>query len=362
MIQVKNITKDFGTGPILENVSLEVKKGESVVIIGGSGCGKSTLLRCINRLVTPESGEILIDGENILAKGADVDKLRRKMGMVYQSFNLFSHLNVLENIILAPMKVAGVPREQAVAEAKELLRRVGMSGREYTLPSALSGGQKQRVAIARTLAMHPELILFDEPTSALDPTMVDEVESVIRDLVQEGMTSVIVTHEMRFARNIASRVVFLAERGVYEQGTPEEVFDHAARPLTQRFLYRTRMFESTGLTEDRLDLPTLATGMRATLARFESTPRQDRLVEAVCDELLYPAFHSQGHKVKSADVLLVCSESGTRHMLTLVFHGLKENPLEEPVLDALNRKLLEHYAEFVFSKQVEDGWRVLIQM
>ena len=242
MISVRNITKDFGTGPVLENVSIDIKKGESVVIIGGSGCGKSTLLRCMNRLIMPEKGEIYIDGVNILDKSTDIDSVRRKMGMVYQHFNLFSHLNVLENIILSPMKVDGKSREEAEAEAKELLKKVGMGGRENTKISALSGGQKQRVAIARTLAMHPEVILFDEPTSALDPTMVDEVESVIRDLVEGGMTRVIVTHEMRFARKIASRVVFLAEKGIYEQGTPEEVFDHPNGVLTQRFLYRSRMF------------------------------------------------------------------------------------------------------------------------
>ena len=228
MITIRNLTKRFEGNTILKNVNLEVKKGDSVVIIGGSGCGKSTLLRCINRLIVPDEGEILIDGQNILAKDADVDAIRRKMGMVYQSFNLFSHLNILENVILAPMKVAGMSRSDAVDLAKQLLKRVGMSGRENAMPSELSGGQKQRVAIARTLAMHPQVVLFDEPTSALDPTMVDEVESVIRDLVSEGMTSVLVTHEMRFAKSVASKVIFLAEKGIYEQGTPEQVAENPA--------------------------------------------------------------------------------------------------------------------------------------
>ena len=252
MIQIKNLTKDYGNGPILENIDLEVKKGESVVIIGGSGCGKSTLLRCINHLVVPEKGEIWIDGENILAKGADIDAIRRKMGMVYQHFNLFSNLNILENIILAPMKVAGMNRTDAIAEAKRLLARVGMAGRETAMPGDLSGGQKQRVAIARTLAMHPQVILFDEPTSALDPTMVDEVESVVRSLVDEGMTSVLVTHEMRFAKKVATTVVFLAEKGIYEQGPPSQVFDHPQKLLTQRFLYRSRMLEKIPAKSMRL--------------------------------------------------------------------------------------------------------------
>lgn len=179
MIKIVNLTKDYGNGPILENVSLEINKGDSLVIIGGSGCGKSTLLRCINKLITPEKGEIYINGQNILDPSVNIDKLREKIGMVYQHFNLFSHLTILENIILAPTVVNKVDREVAIQEAKDLLKKVGLSGKENQYPSSLSGGQKQRVAIARTLAMHPDVILFDEPTSALDPTMVDEVENVI---------------------------------------------------------------------------------------------------------------------------------------------------------------------------------------
>ena len=362
MIRVRHVSKDFGNGPVLQDVSMEVRRGEAVVIIGGSGCGKSTLLRCINRLVTPESGEVLIDGENILAPRAEVDRIRRKMGMVYQQFNLFSHLTVLENIVLAPMKVMGLSREQAEEEACRLLRRVGLAGRENHMPSALSGGQKQRVAIARTLAMHPEVILFDEPTSALDPTMVNEVESVIRDLVREGMTSVIVTHEMRFARNIASRVLFMAERGIYEEGTPEELFQHPARPLTQRFLYHNRMFEADGLTREELDLYSLASGLRETLSRFESTPAQHRLISIVCDELLFPVLHAETPAPVEADVVLVCSETGARHMLTLRFRGVEGDPLREPYLDPLNQKLLEHFAQYLFSQPGENGWQVVLQL
>ena len=358
MISIRNITKDYGTGPILENVSLDIEKGESVVIIGGSGCGKSTLLRCINRLIVPESGEIWIEGQNILDKKADLDGIRRKMGMVYQHFNLFSHLNVLENLILSPMKVLGMNRTDAVAEAKILLEKVGMAGREKTMPSALSGGQKQRVAIARTLAMHPNLILFDEPTSALDPTMVDEVESVIRDLVDGGMTSVIVTHEMRFARNIASNVVFLAEKGIYEQGPPNELFDHPRKILTQRFLYRSRMYE-TELRAESLDLYALATELRDFLRRYESSDRQRRLISAVGDELLHPVFSAGAESVY---LRLLCSETSSAHTLILRFPGLAGDPLEEPYLDELNVKLLNNYAEYVFSHPGADGWEVLIQM
>jgi ABC-type polar amino acid transport system ATPase subunit len=291
MISIKNLTKSYDSGTVIENVSFDIQDGECVVIIGGSGCGKSTLIRCINRLNVPDSGEIWIDGENILDPKADVDAMRRSMGMVYQHFNLFSHLNVLENIILAPMVVNKVEREEAVKEAKQLLKRVSLDGKEYNMPSSLSGGQKQRVAIARTLAMHPKFIIFDEPTSALDPTMVDEVESVIKDLANDGMTCVIVTHEMSFARNVASRVIFLAEKGIYEQGTAQEIFDNPSRPLTQRFLYRSRMFEKE-LLRDGLDLLSLNSELKKYVSKYDTNRNQALLINSVCDELLYPVFTS----------------------------------------------------------------------
>lgn len=361
MISIRNLTKRFDGFTVFEHVDLEIDKGDSVVIIGGSGCGKSTLLRCINRLIVPEEGEILIDGENILAKNADVDAIRRKMGMVYQQFNLFSHLNVLENVVLAPIKVGGMNRTDAEAFAGQLLERVGMAGRESAMPSELSGGQKQRVAIARTLAMKPEVILFDEPTSALDPTMVDEVESVIRDLVNEGMTSLIVTHEMRFAKKVASKVIFLAENGIYEQGSPEQIFDHPSKVLTQRFLYRSRMFEKE-LTADDLDLYALTSELKAFLNRYEHETKQEKLIPLLCDELLYPVFRNAEAPARSANVRLVCSESSPRHTMFISFRGLTKDPFEEPYLDDLNKALLSSFSEFVFSRKTDEGWEVCIQM
>lgn len=361
MITIRNLTKRFEDVTVLENINLEIQKGDSVVIIGGSGCGKSTLLRCINRLIVPEEGEILIDGENILSKEADVDAIRRKMGMVYQQFNLFSHLNVLENVVLAPMKVAGMNQTDSVALAKQLLERVGMAGRETAMPSELSGGQKQRVAIARTLAMQPEVILFDEPTSALDPTMVDEVETVIHDLVNDGLTSVLVTHEMRFARKVSNKVVFLAEKGIYEQGTPEQVFDHPAKPLTQRFLYHSRMFE-TELKKDSLDFYALSSALRAFLRRYEHDSRQEKLIPLLCDELLYPVFHNAEAPAQNAGIRLICSETGLRHTLLISFQGLSKDPFAEPYLDELNRTLLNSFSEFIFSRQTDNGWEICIQM
>ena len=214
MISIRHLSKTFKTPDgkslqVLKDVSCDIEKGEVISIIGPSGTGKSTFLRALNLLDPPTGGEILFDGENILQKGYSVNRLRQRMGMVFQSFNLFDHLTILQNVTLAPMKLLGLSREDAEAEAIQLLRKVGMAEKAEVYPSSLSGGQKQRVAIARTLAMHPEVILFDEPTSALDPTMVGEVLSVIRQLAKEGMTMLIVTHEMKFARDVSSRIFFM---------------------------------------------------------------------------------------------------------------------------------------------------------
>jgi polar amino acid transport system ATP-binding protein len=223
MISIRNLYKSYGDNLVLENISVDIEDDEVVAIIGPSGCGKSTFIRCINLLEQPDSGQIFIGGEEITKKGADIEAIRRRLGMVFQSFNLFSHKTVLENIILAPMNVLKMPQKQAVREAMEYLEMVGISNRADHMPDQLSGGQKQRVAIARCLAMHPEVILFDEPTSALDPTMVDEVLSVIRKLVKSGLSCIIVTHEMNFARNAATTVFYMDDRGIYEKRAPAQI-------------------------------------------------------------------------------------------------------------------------------------------
>ena len=361
MISIKNLKKSFGKSVILENVNLEIKKGEAVVIIGGSGCGKSTLLRCINRLNEPDCGEIFINGQNILAPGADVDAIRRKMGMVYQQFNLFSHLNVIENIILSPMKVLGMEQEAAVAEAEKLLDRVGMLRYKYNMPDTLSGGQKQRVAIARALAMHPDVMLFDEPTSALDPTMVDEVEDVIRGLVENGMTSVIVTHEMRFAKSIASRVVFLAEKGIYETGTAKELFENPRRTLTRQFLYRSRMYESSFTLAD-FDQYKMRREMTELLSHYEHTTRQIKALSVLADEVIYPVLGAAGNGDREATVRLICSETGTEHILMLALEGMTESPLENGTVDELGRKLIDASFRSVMSAPGENGVEIVLQM
>ena len=236
MIKVKNLHKSFGKLNVLNGIDEHIKPGEVVVVIGPSGSGKSTFLRCLNLLEKPDKGEIYVDDEFINAPKVDVNKVRQKMGMVFQHFNLFPHLTVMANITLAPVKLKKMTKEQALAKGEELLKIVGLSDKANAYPVQLSGGQKQRIAIARSLAMEPEIMLFDEPTSALDPEMVGEVLDVMKNLAKSGMTMVVVTHEMGFAREVATRVVFMDGGVVLESGTPEEIFDHPQNERTKLFL------------------------------------------------------------------------------------------------------------------------------
>ena len=236
MITVKGLNKFFGEKHVLKDLDEEIKRGEKVVIVGPSGSGKSTFLRCLNRLEEPTSGEIWFDGQNITDPKCDIDKLRQRMGMVFQHFNLFPHLSILKNITLAPVKLKLQTPEEAEANARKLLERVGLLDKANAYPAQLSGGQKQRVAIVRALAMKPDVMLFDEPTSALDPEMVGEVLEVMKELAEEGMTMVVVTHEMGFAREVATRVLFMDEGHILEQNTPAEFFANPQNPRLQDFL------------------------------------------------------------------------------------------------------------------------------
>ena len=236
MIEVKNLEKSFGKNHVLRGINETINEGEVVCIIGPSGSGKSTFLRCLNLLEQPTSGEVILDGEKINAPDRDIDKIREKLGMVFQNFNLFPHMSVLDNITMAPIKVKGQARGEAEAEARRLLDVVGLLDKAEAYPSSLSGGQKQRVAIARALAMKPEIMLFDEPTSALDPEMVGEVLAVMKQRAEDGRTMVIVTHEMGFAREVADRVLFIDGGVILEQGTPEEIFGNPQNERTQTFL------------------------------------------------------------------------------------------------------------------------------
>lgn len=237
MISVRNLSKDFEHIKVLKDISEDIEKGEKVVIIGPSGSGKSTFLRCLNLMEVPTSGEIYFEGQNITAaKPKEVDKIRQKMGMVFQHFNLFPHLTILDNITLAPVKLKLMTKAEAEKKAMELLNRVGLADKAKSYPAQLSGGQKQRIAIVRSLAMNPDVMLFDEPTSALDPEMVGEVLDLMRQLADDGMTMIVVTHEMGFAREVASRVLFMDEGRIVEQNTPKEFFENPKNPRLKEFL------------------------------------------------------------------------------------------------------------------------------
>ena len=236
MIRVNNLHKSFGKNNVLKGIDEHIEKGEVVVVIGPSGSGKSTFLRCLNLLEEPTSGKVVFEGNDITDKKVDINKIREKMGMVFQQFNLFPHKTVLENLTIAPIKVKGLSKAEAEKKAMELLERVGLSNKAKAYPSSLSGGQKQRIAIARALAMEPDVMLFDEPTSALDPEMVGEVLNVMKDLAKEGMTMVVVTHEMGFAREVGDRIIFMDNGSIVEQGTPNEIFSNPKNPRTIDFL------------------------------------------------------------------------------------------------------------------------------
>ena len=236
LIQVQDLKKSFGTQVVLDGITTEIEKGEFVAIMGPSGCGKSTFLRSLNLLEEPTSGTILFEGTDITDKSVDINKMRQKIGMVFQQFNLFPNYTIQNNITLAPVKLGLMTQQEAEKKAKELLERVGLPERANDYPSQLSGGQKQRIAIARALAMNPDVMLFDEPTSALDPEMVGEVLELMRELARDGMTMVVVTHEMGFAREVANRVLFIDEGKIQEENTPEEFFANPKNPRLREFL------------------------------------------------------------------------------------------------------------------------------
>ena len=286
LIDVKGLSKSFGSLQVLQNVNLSVEEGEKIAIIGGSGCGKSVFLRSLELLEVPDSGQVFIDGEEITAKHADVNKIRRKMGMVYQKFYLFSHMNVMDNLCLAPVKLAGMSRADAEAHAMDWLAKVGLTSKAHSMPANLSGGQQQRIAICRSLMMNPKVLLFDEPTSALDPTMVGEVLAMIRMLTKHNMTMLIVTHEMNFAREVADRVLFFADKGIYEQGTPQEIFDAPKGEKTIAFIRKLKYF-GYEVTDRNFDLLEMQGGIRNFAEKYGLGSRLAYRLELCSDELIH---------------------------------------------------------------------------
>ncbi len=351
LIEIRHLSKAYENAIPLRDVSAVVEKGDVISIIGPSGTGKSTLLRCLNRLEEPTSGTVIFDGVDLGAAGCDLTEVRRKMGMVFQSFNLYRHMSVIENIMYAPVKVLGLSRGEASERAMRLLRAVGLAEKENSMPDELSGGQKQRVAIARTLAMEPEVILFDEPTSALDPTMVGEVLAVIKRLAQDGMTMLIVTHEMRFARSVSNRVFYLDQGVVYEEGTPEEIFEHPKGELTRRFINQLDGIKRT-FSPATFDYLGFITQVREFAQRKMFAPAYVDRIEMVIEELYLqtilprlPQDTELAFSLEHSDRLGACE-------VTFAWAGEPENPLAD--MDELSRKLAEHATEDI-ELVCEDG-------
>lgn len=348
MITVEHLSKKFDDFSVLKDISVEIKRGEVVAIIGPSGTGKSTFLRCLNLLDQPTAGIITIDGHNILDKKVQLSKVRQKMNMVFQSFNLFAHLTVLENLTLAPIKLKGLSQSAAEQKATELLRLVGLAEKAHNYPDELSGGQKQRVAIARCLAMDPEIILFDEPTSALDPTMVSEVLAVIRKLAKEGMTMMIVTHEMAFARDVASRIFYMDEGIIYEDGPPEQIFNHPQKEKTKIFVNRIRNF-TRDITSADVDLYAL-NGDIEVFCEKQFLSKQAR---AHLSQLVEEFFILFRPYLPQTPLHLTVSYSEKTEELQLVFDyaGPSVNLLEsQPQLDDFGLKIIRSFSsEQVYS-------------
>lgn len=326
MIQVEHLSKNFGELVVLKDITIDIKKGEVISIIGPSGTGKSTFLRCLNLLDQPSGGSIRIAGTDILNTASDVPKIRQKMNMVFQSFNLFAHLSVLENLTIGPIKLKGMKQKDAEQKARELLKLVGLAEKANSYPDELSGGQKQRVAIARCLAMEPEIILFDEPTSALDPTMVSEVLAVMRRLAKEGITMLIVTHEMDFARDVSNRVFYIDEGLIYEQGTPEQIFEHPQREKTQAFINRIRSASFHINTPD-FDLYAMNAEIELFCERQIFSRQTRHHVLLLVEELLMmyqPFLHTT-----ALDLTLSHSEKKGGLELLIESEGEATNPLDE---------------------------------
>ena len=340
MIRLEHIRKEYPGVVPLEDVSAEIRDGDVISVIGPSGTGKSTLLRCINMLEIPTSGRIWLDETEITAPGCDLSKVRQKMGMVFQSFHLFSHLSVIENLMLAPIDLLGQSRQEAYDKGLELLKTVGLVDKAKSYPDQLSGGQKQRVAIARTLAMGPEIILFDEPTSALDPAMVGEVQAVIRELSRSGKTMMIVTHEMEFARSICNRVFYMDEGGIYEEGPPEQVFQNPVREKTRRFIRRLQILELV-VDSRNYDFAAVESRIREHCSKQHLSPSLQNRLQLVFEELVHQQL-VRGSGLSTIKLLVEIPQEQNSCTVTICYGGEKHNVLEDA--DPLSRKVLEGLA------------------
>lgn len=357
MISIQHLRKEYANVVPLQDVTTTIQKGEVISIIGPSGTGKSTFLRCLNRLETPTSGTILVDGVDIGAKNCQLSAIRQKMGMVFQNFNLYHHMNVIENIMYAPMKVLKLSKEEAYQRGMKLLRTVGLAEKEQNYPDELSGGQKQRVAIARTLAMEPEIILFDEPTSALDPTMVIEVLAVIKRLAQEsGMTMLIVTHEMWLAKTVSTRVFYMDQGIIYEDGTPDQIFNHPQKELTRRFINGLDGIWKT-FFPDKLDYLGLLSELHAFALKKMFTPNLVYRIESLIEEVYLQAILPVLDEKTEVKFSLEYAEKRGICEIQFRWKAASVNPLLH--MDEISRKLAEHAAKDIQYQYTEDACNLI---
>jgi len=351
VIAINNLTKQFDNATPLKGLSTKIYAGDVISIIGPSGTGKSTLLRCINRLETPTSGEIIVLGTDVTKEDTQLDIVRQKMGMVFQSFNLFNHLTVLENIISAPISLKKMPKDQAINKAMELLSIVGLTDKVNNFPMELSGGQKQRVAIARALAMEPEILLFDEPTSALDPTMVKEVENVIENLSRENLTMLIVTHEMNLAKNISTRVFYLDEGVIYEEGTPEDIFEHPKLKKTKKFINSIKNLEISSLAED-CDIEEAF----IKIDRFAKDNSIDRRlkykIKQVYDEMIMAGIIN--YVEKGIKIVFKASCEDKNLEIEILYNGPSVNPFEK--MDQISKTIMDNlgHSEYSYAEDINN--------
>lgn len=346
VIKVSGLSKVYPNITPLKNVNTEIRKGEVISIIGPSGTGKSTFLRCLNRLETPTTGQILVNGVDVTDPKTDLSKVRMKMGMVFQSFNLFVHKMIIENIMMAPMDLLGVSAQDAYDEGLKLLDMVGLKSKALNYPDELSGGQKQRVAIARALAMHPDILLFDEPTSALDPTMVSEVLSVISNLAKQGMTMLIVTHEMRFARDVSTRIFYMDQGEIYEDGSPKQIFENPQKERTRNFIFRIRDWNYE-INNKHFDFYEMMGSLEQFCARqFLNKTKTNHLKLAV-EEYINSKLIPLCEESQDPKIMITCSaaEEGSEIKLKISYKEFSDEVLKNMKSDPITDKILEKILE-----------------
>ncbi len=354
MIQTVNLCKSFGDLLIFKDLNINVQKGECVAVIGPSGTGKSVMFRTIALLEKPDSGQVLINGVDITGKDVNINKVREKLGMVYQGFHLFSHLNVIDNITLAPIRVSKIGKAEATKKAMELLSMVGLTDKATSFPHQLSGGQQQRVAIARSLAMDPDIILFDEPTSALDPSMTGEVLAIIRKLARSGLTMMISTHEMNFAQDVANRVLYIDEKGVYEQGTAQEIFQNPKREKTRMFIRKLKVF-SYSVTSRGFDMVAMNVQIELFCQKYNIDSRKINHIQLVLEELIIEVSGVETKQQLKIDYTIEHSEERDEILITFNYYGDLLNPFERSEeSDNLGMVLIEGVAKKIDHKY-EDG-------